>query len=316
MTTEEFIEKARNTHGDRYDYSSTVYVRSIDKVSIVCKIHGEFKQRVGDHLRGSGCSKCGTVTTASKKTGVPSPLRNTQEQFINKSNNRHGHKYDYTKVVFENMSTVVDIVCPTHGVFKQRASDHLAGCGCSECHKDKARDRYTSNTTTFIEKANDVHNGKYTYSKTNYINAKTKVTITCPEHGDFEQTPNDHLNGCGCRVCRTENIGWTDTKWKAQAQQSKVFEGFKVYIVKIFDADESFIKIGKTFTSMNYRMREISRMYNYVVLDVIEADADTVCKLERKYLRANRDNKYKPCVEFSGHTECFTKVIIKGKEYK
>ena len=53
----------------------------------------------------------------------------------------------------------------------------------------------------FIEKANKKHNNKYDYSKVDYINAHTKVCIICPEHGEFWQTPNSHLNGCGCSLC-------------------------------------------------------------------------------------------------------------------
>lgn len=58
-----------------------------------------------------------------------------------------------------------------------------------------------SNTQEFVAKAVLVHGNKYTYTKTKYVNKQTKVTITCPTHGDFEQRPNNHLNGYGCSQC-------------------------------------------------------------------------------------------------------------------
>ena len=53
----------------------------------------------------------------------------------------------------------------------------------------------------FIQRASTIHNNKYLYDKVNYVNTSTKVTITCPIHGDFKQTPNNHLQGQGCQKC-------------------------------------------------------------------------------------------------------------------
>lgn len=59
----------------------------------------------------------------------------------------------------------------------------------------------------FIKRCIEVHDGKYGYSKVNYKNNTTKVTITCPEHGDFNQSPKSHLRGHGCRKCAIKNQG-------------------------------------------------------------------------------------------------------------
>ena len=61
----------------------------------------------------------------------------------------------------------------------------------------------------FIERSNKIHNSKYDYSLVNYINTKTKVKIICHSHGEFEQTPNNHLRGYGCPICnisKGENV--------------------------------------------------------------------------------------------------------------
>jgi len=57
-------------------------------------------------------------------------------------------------------------------------------------------------TKEFIEEADKVHNYKYDYSKSIYTIAKEKLIITCPEHGDFLQTPDAHLRGSGCPKCK------------------------------------------------------------------------------------------------------------------
>lgn len=65
MTTEDFITKARQIHGDKYDYSKVEYVNFDTPVCIICGekddngiIHGEFWQTPHKHLSGGCCSKC------------------------------------------------------------------------------------------------------------------------------------------------------------------------------------------------------------------------------------------------------------------
>lgn len=86
-TTEEFITKAKQVHGDKYDYSRVLYVDSITPVCIVCPDHGEFKQRPAMHLSGKGCPGC-----ANEK--VRRALSDTRETFIEKARKVHGNKYD------------------------------------------------------------------------------------------------------------------------------------------------------------------------------------------------------------------------------
>ena len=53
----------------------------------------------------------------------------------------------------------------------------------------------------WIKAASKLHNNKYDYSKVNYVDAKTKVCIVCPEHGEFWQKPSAHMQGRGCPIC-------------------------------------------------------------------------------------------------------------------
>ncbi len=124
----------------------------------------------------------------------------TNNEFIEKSINVHGNKYDYSLVVYINSRTKVKIVCPEHGIFEQKPNSHLQGQKCFKCMETK------KTLKSFIEESNIIHNNKYDYSLVKYKNAHTKVKIICPEHGVFEQTPNVHITKkCGCKKCSDKN---------------------------------------------------------------------------------------------------------------
>lgn len=126
-TTDWFIEKARRVHGDKYDYSKSVYVNWETKVCITCPVHGDFYMRPGHHFEGQGCSYC-----TSRHTHLT--------EFIDKAHEKHGDKYDYSKVSFENISQKICIICPEHGEFYQRATSHLCGYGCPICAQRKRQE--------------------------------------------------------------------------------------------------------------------------------------------------------------------------------
>ena len=191
---EEFIKKAKDIHGDTYDYSKYNYVNSHTKGIIICKTHGEFTQHAGNHLQGKGCDYCGTERTANIR-------RKPFDKFIQQSKNIHGDTYDYSKVSYINSNTKVTIICKTHGEFQQTPAKHnLAKQGCPICGGS-----YKSNTEEFITKAKEIHGDIYDYSKVEYINNKTNVIIICKKHGEFQQTPHKHLSKSGCNYCGTDH---------------------------------------------------------------------------------------------------------------
>ena len=194
MTKEEFVEKARKVHGDKYDYSKVEYKNNSTKVCIICPKHGEFWQTPNHHLQGHGCKYC-------KNENIRKRCTHNITIFIEKARKVHGDKYDYSKVEYINSKTKVCIICPIHGEFWQVPSYHLSGNGCPECGIEKRNKHNSLNKTQFIEKARKVHGDKYDYSKVEYVNSSTKVCIICPEHGEFWQTPNSHLRGGGCSKC-------------------------------------------------------------------------------------------------------------------
>ena len=103
-----------------------------------------------------------------------------------------------------NYDTKVTITCPEHGDFEQRAGSHLQGSGCPKCHHNKLSLDRRSTIDIFIQKANNIHNNFYNYSKVKYINNSTKVIIICPIHGEFLQTPGHHIDQQnGCPKCKS-----------------------------------------------------------------------------------------------------------------
>lgn len=205
LTKEQWVERAKVKHGDKFDYSKVDYASYGDKVTIICPDHGEFEQTPRRHDQSVyGCTKCGR----HHNKGKPSPFRLTTEQWIEKAKAKHGDKYDYSKVKYVDSQTKVVIICPDHGEFTQKPYSHMQGHCCMTCgtiQSNKVRD-YSVNRIpldTFIERSKVIHHGdKYDYSKT--IMGKSlsdKVRIICPVHGEFEQKAIDHSTGCGCPKC-------------------------------------------------------------------------------------------------------------------
>ena len=126
----------------------------------------------------------------------------TTEEFINIAKKIHP-EYDYSKVVYNGYLKPITVICPKHGEFQINAKAFLGSeYRCAKC---KAEEKIVENCKKFIEKSKIVHGNKYDYSKINYIGDKINVCITCPEHGDFYQTPHNHTNGAACPKCANES---------------------------------------------------------------------------------------------------------------
>jgi len=117
----EFLEEARQVHGDIFDYSSVEYINWGTKIYIICKIHGPFSQRPGDHLNGKGCRTC------ARQVPV------TDEEYLKRFNEKHGGKYQYPDFKYQGANAKITVVCPTHGPFSLFPYNHLQGNGCYKC---------------------------------------------------------------------------------------------------------------------------------------------------------------------------------------
>lgn len=206
LTTNVFINKAKEIFGDYYDYSATDLSQKDEKgrIRIICPKHGEFWQNPYSHLHGHGCSKCGREQMAKTQTM-------TTEQFIEKANIVHNFKYDYSETIYNGCSNDVEIICPKHGKFKQAAYVHLAGHGCKKCADEFNSSNLLSNTDEFIEKAKSIHGNDNDYSLVEYHGAKEPVTIICKNGHKYMQMPNKHLSGHACPFC-TNNVSRKETE--------------------------------------------------------------------------------------------------------
>ena len=202
LNTNDFIEKARIIHGDKYDYSKVEYVNSITKVTIICPEHGEFEQLPGNHTCGQRCFKCG------RRASINSRMSSTVE-FIEKATIVHGDKYDYSKTEYVHNKQKLTIICREHGVFLQTPNCHLKGNGCPICGKMSQHSGMFLSLDEFVEKSICLHGDKYDYSNVEYIHNKLFVKIVCKKHGMFEQKPQHHLRGQGCRRCAVSSCHMT-----------------------------------------------------------------------------------------------------------
>jgi hypothetical protein len=247
-TTQDFIEKAKKVHGEKYDYSKTEYFGNRKKLLITCRLHGDFMQEAGIHHKGHGCMKCKqkirtqeqwlehirsihgdkfdyseavyaaenkpvkiickehgpmlmkAADHASQKFGCPKCAGNaklTAQDFISKATAVHGHKYNYSLVPeVVRSESPIQILCALHGEFSQRASKHVRGQGCRKC-----AGRHQYSTEEAIAKLKEVRGDYYDYSCVVYKNAKSKITICCPIHGQFKQGFANHISGDNCPKC-------------------------------------------------------------------------------------------------------------------
>lgn len=310
-TNKDIIDNLIKKHGNKYDYSYVNYKGYQGVIKIICPIHNVFEQRHDHHLSGSGCPKCSNI-----KSGEYARL-NTGD-FIKKSKELHNDKYDYSLVEYKNAKTKVKIKCNTHGVFLQTPNSHLVGSGCPKCagrNKD---------TNEFIRQSKIIHNNIYDYSLTKYTGNKNYVKIICPSHGVFDQISGNHLFGQGCCFCAQENrnkyqrnnpAGWSINNWSIKAKQSKHFDSFKVYIIRCWNDEEEFYKIGRTFNTVKKRFsNKLSMPYNYEVIKEFIFDKHTEMidnarecfNKETELKRLNKENKYLPNIKFNGMNECYS----------
>ena len=143
----------------------------------------------------------------------------TTEIFIEKAKKVHGDKYDYSKVHYVDATTKVCIICPIHGEFWMTPANHLNGQGCKKCGVLKRANERKMTKDEFIILATKKHNGKFDYSKVEYVNCDTPVCIICPIHGEFWQTPYHHLHDNSCPKCGHRTCAYDTNEWIKEARK-------------------------------------------------------------------------------------------------
>lgn len=208
--TNEWIEKVKKVHGERYDYSKVEYVNNSTKICIICKEHGEFWQKPADHIKGRNCPKC-TGHFMDKNFF----LIKAKDIYKDKSGNP---LYDYSLVDYKDSSTYITIIChkidpktgKEHGKYSKTPNKHLSGQGCPLCGNESGGLKNSLSNEEFLKKA---FTDEYEYL-TEYVTAKTKIHIQCKKCGyKFWQEAFSHLSGCGCPVCNESKLEKEVTKY-------------------------------------------------------------------------------------------------------
>jgi hypothetical protein len=231
---DEFIKKATEIHKDKYDYSKSNSTFENEKITIICKEHGEFTQTIKNHLNGHGCKECGKIKSNSC---LVKPL--STEEFIRRSKDKHGNLYDYSNTIYLTSAEKVKILCKTHGEFELEPRKHYVlgyGCPiCSGCGVSFAQLSWLQYIETTTNNEIIYKGGKYNKEETFRFNLKLyRVDGFCKE----TKTIYEFL-GCwyhGCLRCRNENIihPWSKKTMKQLYQEcidrKSIFEenGYKV----------------------------------------------------------------------------------------
>lgn len=256
---------------------------------MTCPIHGDFEIAPSLHSRGCGCTKCADEKSAIARR---SDLAHILESF----EKAHGDVYDYSLVAdYKNSQSKVDINCKEHGIFSCSISNHIRGKGCPKCSGAKISKALVSTKEAFVEKANTLHNTRYTYDDVVYVRNSVKVIIKCPIHGDFQQQPSNHLMGQGCPDCQKN--GYSQHK-----------PGY-FYIL----THGNITKVGITNREIEFRVKAVSRSSGKDFL--IHAycyfsEGAHAFKLEQESLKYLASKYLQVGEIFDGYTECFLDVDL------
>lgn len=172
---------------------------------------------------------------------------------------------------------------------------------------------YTPNIQTainkneyFINQSQEIHSNFYDYSLVNYIKWDSKVIIICPVHGQFEQTPNSHLSGKNCLQCSLMIQGHSKTNFKQRCNKNNNGLGI-LYIIRCFNENEEFYKVGITSRSVEERFK-YKFPYQFEIINTVQDCSDNIHSLETFIKNFYKNKSYKPLINFEGHTECFKGV--------
>lgn len=305
LANQDWIDRFRDTHGDKYTYGEFTTKGKNKSVEIFCADHGLFVKQVTNHWKGKDGTGTGGVCPRCKERPHQSNQL-TRDEWVTRFRSVQPVEYDYDKADL-TQGKMATVFCKDHGAFVQTKHDHGQGrVGCLGCRISLAEDK-------FLEDAFTKFGDRYDYSNFEYVNAKTKSLIICPEHGEFTQNPDKHLSSTyPCPVCNDESRiirhvnggGWYS---KAAFQKSKELANRPavVYYLRV----GSLYKIGMTtdLKSRLSRIRQASRS-PVEILDTHKCTAYDAYILEQNILiNYDEDRAWRPW-----STEIFNRDVLDG----
>ena len=217
----DYLEKIKNAVDcSDLDFSQVEYKGSQEKIEIICKKHGSFKAIPASMLnKKSGCPKCGQSNRT--KLGASKILDRLREV--------HGETYNFEIPEDAVRQTKIKYVCSKHGSKFAKIDALLQGKGCRDCAVEARAANRTLTTAEWIKRARKVHGERYSYDKSKYVTGKTKLIVTCKEHGDFEINPSNHVSlKRGCKVCSGGSFLNADNSKKRLTQKQFLFKANEV----------------------------------------------------------------------------------------
>lgn len=191
INREDLINKFNIIHNFKYDYS-TVEENYDELITIICPIHGEFKQKIDNHLHGNGCTQCGYEKSVNT-------VRIKIDEFKERFKKLDTDEFSFNDDEYKNITKPITFTHKICGrMFKRKPDVFISNPTCPHCNREEYSLLRCKDNEDFIAQANIVHNHEYDYSKTNYVKSDDKVGIICKEHGLFYIEANSHLQGHGC----------------------------------------------------------------------------------------------------------------------
>lgn len=306
FTNTEALQNCVSVHGDKYCYDNFIYTGVCNSVKIICPKHGEFSLCYSNHIRGYGCRKCN-----QKRILTPEVIS------------------ERIKLILPNIRVIeIDpLVSKRVIVEDDNLIRYSVETGWLLKGSSPTIETAIDKNKAFEILSKKIHGDRYDYSLVRYIDAVTKVSLICPDHGVFKTRPTIHLRGSICKKCNSlklsalkglNNSGWTCSSWIESSKTSKKFDSYKLYIILCSNnIDESFIKIGRTFNKIKERFYGTTALpYEFIVLNDVSGDARYIYELENKIKLSLNKYKYIPKIEFGGKHECFgieSLKILKNK---
>lgn len=225
LSTADFVANAIKRHGTTYSYAKTVYAGATSPVIITCPDHGDFQQAPTNHTRGANCPQCAKIEANKKKTGVQrGPLSEEHKARIREARKKSPPKKSQKAKVVQlfNEGKSIPQIASELGLHKVTVRHHLRADGISFADENKEADRH-QRATEFIRKMEEKHEHRFSYVEESFTSQNDPMRITCPKHGEFQQSPRMHLKGLGCPRCSkilaSKAISWDHDDFLAAARK-------------------------------------------------------------------------------------------------
>lgn len=274
----DFIKRANEIHGNKFNYQKFVYVNAKIKSVIICPSHGEFEQTADKHLNSvNACPKCESIAKKIRsKIKSKETLRNmsinktkSEDVFIKRAENKYGDKFEYNLDNYNGLvGNKINIKCRKHGWFKKQPYNFLiCTYGCNKCWDEKMKKSKTKTYNDFLEEANSLYGNKYVYPNDNrkiFKNRESIIKIECKKHGLFSKMAQKHLSGQGCFPCKIEELvekgllpgGYNEELFK----NNRKIANKKAYLYYLKINDGKYYKIGIT-TNLKRRMSSLKSVF-------------------------------------------------------